>query len=491
MNADVAASEDAPKFSRLIRQYRIRVGLTQRELADLSTISVRAIRDLELGRARRPRQDTVRLIADGLRLGPRARAALQTAADQGRTVWALKAVYDAESPGPPTALDPIAGRESEISVIEGELSSGAERLINVVGLSGVGKTRLALEVATRLHAGVGLPVLWSAFSGGGTGYRPAGAAESLSDLVRACVDDVFTPGGAGNAAVTAPRHDDQAGVAAFTELAGDRPALLVVDGAGRREPRIDGLARLLRDCPGLRLLVTSDRPSGVHGERPFLLTPLEPPSGREERDPETLERVPAVRLFLDRVRRIRPEYVLAPSDVGLVADICRRLDGLPLALQAAASWLLVYDLQTLHRCLETGPANLLDHLAGTDGSFRIREALHRSIRCLPAGDRVLLTALCELGGEFDLGDVAVLTGQSLPDCGRVVHSLLLHGLVRRCYRAGRFVVPNIVRAFQLTALRPIDVGCEWNSATAAGMPEERLFTATLPRQLPVGAGCRS
>ncbi|GAA4445072.1 hypothetical protein GCM10023148_51990 [Actinokineospora soli] len=69
------------EFGRLLRRHRERVGLTQRELADLSTISVRAIRDLEQGRARKPRPDTVRLIADGLRLGGQAHADLDAAVD--------------------------------------------------------------------------------------------------------------------------------------------------------------------------------------------------------------------------------------------------------------------------------------------------------------------------------------------------------------------------------------------------------------------------
>lgn len=67
----------------LIRGHRLRIGLTQQELADLSTISVRAIRDLEKGKAQRPRPDTIRLIADGLRLGPRARTALEDAVRRG------------------------------------------------------------------------------------------------------------------------------------------------------------------------------------------------------------------------------------------------------------------------------------------------------------------------------------------------------------------------------------------------------------------------
>lgn len=89
-----------PQFGSLMRRHRLRIGLTQRELADLSTISVRAIRDLEQGRATRPRTDTVRLIADGLRLGPRARADLESAAHQGRRSAALHERFVTAPPAP-------------------------------------------------------------------------------------------------------------------------------------------------------------------------------------------------------------------------------------------------------------------------------------------------------------------------------------------------------------------------------------------------------
>ncbi|WP_117213443.1 helix-turn-helix domain-containing protein [Allorhizocola rhizosphaerae] len=443
MSVDLTAGRELPEFGRLMRQHRMRIGLTQRELADFSTISVRAIRDLEQGRAKRPRQATVQLIADGLRLGPRARAAFETAASQGRTSWSLKDGYESDPPAPPDALTPIIGRESEVGVIERELSTGAERLVNVVGLSGVGKTRLALEVANRLHTNEHLPVLWFTFPGAPVEHRFTAASERFSHLVRSCVSELLVPH---------PTGEDHDGFTAFTELVGDRPALLVVDGAWALEPRGDKLALLLQDCPQLRLLVTSERPWEVQGERVFLLAPLELPRERDENEPDTLERVPSVRLFLERVRRARPGYVLMPGDVRAVAEICRQLDGLPMALRAAASWLVVYELDTLRRSLESDPTELLNHLAGADGSGSTQGALQRCLRQLPPEDQALLAALCERGGEFGLQDVVEVTGRSLPDAGRMVRSLLTHGVVRPCYETGRFhfEVLNVVLAFHLT-----------------------------------------
>lgn len=458
-------AEDVGLFGRLVRGHRDRVGLTQRQLADLSTISVRAIRDLEQGRATRPRHATVRLIADGLRLGPRARADLEAAARQGQNGWALKLGYDAGPTAPPTALDSLTGRESEAAVLTAELASGTERLVNVMGLSGVGKTRLALEVAARLYSGSGFPVLWTTLGGPTVAYRPQSGPDGLASLVTGCAEALFGPpekptAGAReerSAGTAATRHAD---VSALAELVADGPALLVVDGAHGGRPDTDGIDRLLRDCPELRILVTSEGPYAITGERAFLLGPLEAPVGAVEYTPESLVRIPAVRLFLDQLRRTRPEYVLTAEDVATVADVCRRLDGLPSALRAAASWLVVYDLVTLRQCLEDDLASLLVHLAGDDEGARFQEALRRRVALLPEDGRALLALLCEDGqdcgdGDFGLADVAALTGRSLPDCGRMVRDLLLSGTARPSYELGRsrFQVFHLVRAFQPAVAR--------------------------------------
>ncbi|MEV6959825.1 helix-turn-helix domain-containing protein [Streptomyces sp. NPDC051207] len=439
--ARVPAAQETSPLGSLIRSHRLRMGLTQRELADLSTISVRAIRDLEQGKARRPRSATVQLVADALRLGPRARAALEEAAHQGRFVT------DRQEPAaPPTALHAMAGREGERDVLVAELSgTGTERLITMVGLTGVGKTRLALAVAERLH-GAGLPVLWHAFPGGRAEYLACG--DETTTPVAELVDDLYGTPGPG------ARTGAGAAAASLTELVGDGNALLVLDGAPAAPPRPDRLTALLRACPGLRLLVTSDAPWRVPGERVFLLSPLEIPA-HGSADAAT----PAVRLFLDHVRRARPDFVAGPADLERAAWVCRLLDGHPGALAAAASWLVVYDLATLCDGLGADPAALLHHLCEAGGAADLRTALHDRLTRLPAGARTLLDALCTPaahgatpGADPDQGreltELTALTGLSLPDCGRLLHELLINGVVRAEYRDGvsRFRVLGLARA---------------------------------------------
>ncbi|MFJ6937905.1 helix-turn-helix domain-containing protein [Streptomyces sp. NPDC101132] len=483
--------QETSQLGALIRRHRLRIGLTQRELADLSTISVRAIRDLEQGKARRPRTDTVRLIADALRLGPRARAALEGAAQQGRGGWgAVKSGFDAEPAAPPTALHPLVGREAETEVLVRELGSAAERLVNLVGLSGAGKTRLALEVAERLH-GAGVPVLWYAFPGAVRDYLDPTGPE-LAALLGDCAEALFGPAGgagAGGAAGRAVPYGGvggpdggaggpdrgaggeragaagSGGVCGLAELVGDRPVLLVLDGAPEHGPRFDRLTRLLRECPGLRLLVTAEQPWEVPGERTFVLGPLEVPA--PDAAGEAVAAAAAVRVFLGHVRRVRPEFDAAGEDLLLAAEVCRRLDGHPMALGAAASWLAVCDLRTLRDCLEGDPAPFLDHLAGGDGGRRFRDALHRRLLRLPAGHRSLLAALRAVPeGDFGLPDIVRLTGAGLADCGRMVRDLLVCGALRSTHETGRsvFRVPHLVRAFHP------DAAPGTLPAAAAGVP---------------------
>ncbi|MET8751567.1 hypothetical protein ABZW32_15920, partial [Streptomyces sp. NPDC004667] len=238
------------------------------------------------------------------------------------------------------------------------------------------------------------------------------------------------------------------------ELLGEQRVLLVLDGAPAVAPRFDRLTALLRACPGLRVLVTSEQPWEVPGERIFLLSPLEVPA--EGAAPDAAAAAPAVRVFLDHVRRVRPEFTAGPADLARAARLCRRLDGHPGALAAAASWLVVCDLATLCHSLDADPVALLDHLGGGAGADRFRAALHRRTDGLSAGARELLDALCAgdargAEGEFGLTDVAALTGRGLPESGRMLRELLLSGTVRAAHESGgsRFRVLGLVRAATL------------------------------------------
>ncbi|USX53645.1 helix-turn-helix domain-containing protein [Lentzea sp. HUAS12] len=309
-----------PPFALLLRRHRSRVGLTQRELADLSTVSVRAIRDLEQGRALRPRPDTVRLIAEGLRLGSRARHDLEVAADPDR-----RAEVDSAAAVPPTSLAAQVGRDVETGALAAELAGGC-RLATVVGLPGVGKTRFAAAVAEVLHAR--MPVLWA-----GADSTPLRDAR-LAGLVTAWSTAVRTGG----------RVDDD-----LAEVIGARSALVVLDGVDG-PVRGDGVLRLLADCPGVRVLITAPAPCGLAGERVFLLSGLEPAD--------------AARLLLAEQH--------GPVDAVEVDRLCQALDGVPAALAAVGSWLSVYPLSEL---AATDPACLLDDvlvraLAGAAAPYR-------------------------------------------------------------------------------------------------------------------------
>ncbi|MFD8979780.1 helix-turn-helix domain-containing protein [Streptomyces sp. NPDC059564] len=446
MNAHVN-TDTTSRVGALIRAHRLRIGLTQRELADLSTISVRAIRDLEHGKARRPRPDTVRLMADALRLGPRARAALEAAAQQGRAGgqgWTLP-------PAPPTALHAMPGRDAETAVLERELTTGGERLVNVVGLGGVGKTRLALEVADRLHRS-GVPVLWHVFPGASADYLACGEPE-LTTRLAAAVSALHgappTLGGTGADGAGVPGADG--GETGLAELIGDQRVLLVLDGAPAAAPRFDRLTALLRACPGLRLLVTSEQPWEMPGERIFPLAPLQVPAQGAAADAAAAS--PAVRVFLDHVRRVRPEFTAGPAELARAAWLCRRLDGHPGALAAAASWLVVCDLTTLCHSLDADPVALLDHLGGGAGADGFRTALHGRMARLSPGARELMDALCagrpeDCDAEFGLTEVTALTERGLPESGRMLRELLISGLVRAAHESdgSRFRVLGLVRA---------------------------------------------
>jgi len=430
---------DVPQLGDLVRHYRVRIGLTQRALSDLSTVSVRTIRDLELGHAKRPRQDTIALIANGLRLGPRARAELIAAS--GRIDWAVKTAYVMDPPGPPKACGALLGRESEVSALTAELTRSADGLVNLVGLAGVGKTRLAMEVARRLHVENGFPVLWFSFD---AAERKPAASGALADIVRSCATELFEA------------DVGRGGMAELLELVEDGPALLVIDDTANRVPRAPGLKRLADACPDLRVLTTSDVTYGIPGERQFMLSPLTSMQA-------------CARLFLSSAQHGQPASVPGDSegDIALVTEICQLLDGLPLAIEGAASWMAVYDLATLRDCLRASPASLLRHAAGigaaghlraapgTDDNSRLIGALRRSLLSLPAGNAALLAALLERGNDFGLEEVTALTGRSLPDCARLIRDLLVCGVVRLSDdRNRRFEVLNLVRAFQLAQCWP-------------------------------------
>ncbi len=148
----VPRSPHPPTFGDLLRRYRVVAGWTQEGLAEAATVSVRTVAYLEQGKITRPQRETVRLLADALDLSDEARALFEATARPHPTA-VLRPVFDARVPhNLPAPVTLVIGRDDDRAAVAALLCRADVRLVTITGFGGVGKTRLGLEVATRLLA---------------------------------------------------------------------------------------------------------------------------------------------------------------------------------------------------------------------------------------------------------------------------------------------------------------------------------------------------
>ncbi|CAL9609438.1 helix-turn-helix domain-containing protein [Streptomyces sp. enrichment culture] len=399
------------RFGALLQQYRRRIGYTQTELAGFSTVSVRAIRNLELGRARNPRRETVRLLADTLRLAGEQRAALLLAAGHE----ADDASFDALPPRPALAARPVHGRAREVGRLVEWLRAEPRARIRVTGLGGVGKTRVALAAAHVLRTEDRMPVLWVALSDG---------------------DRADGRGASGGRLPSAVRTGLLAGEAAAAETArliGDRSVLLVLDGDDEGLVPAGTVERLLDGCRNLRVVETVRHPRGGHREPTLALGPLPAPA------PTSLaaqEPGPALAVLLDRAAELRADVGTGPGTLADLLEICARLDGVPRALESAAHWLLLSTPAELVRTARSEPHVLATPPGtGDPAGGWVHEAARHAVAALSPAHRDLLHRLAARGRPWTMEELA--TGSAggavngLGEAAAAVHALLHSGLVRR------------------------------------------------------------
>ncbi|WP_062356398.1 ATP-binding protein [Herbidospora yilanensis] len=307
----------------------------------------------------------------------------------------------------PAALSSFVGRESEIPLVAELLA--AHRLVTLTGPAGTGKTRLALHVAATLPQAV------------------------LVDLAP------LAPG------------DDVA--AAFGDvLRGAAGRTLVVDNCEHVQvaPLLTGL---LRSGSGVRVLATSHGPLGVPGERVCEIAPLPVPP--ESSRPEEVLSAASARLFADRAASSSPGFAVTDDNARDVARICRRLDGLPLALELAAARVRAFTPAELVGLLDSRFTLLTD---GPVGRHRtLEEALRWSYDLLHADERLLLARLSVFPGEFDhdtAADVLAYEPLDRPAMSRLLPRLLDRSLVsrRRAGETTRYRLLDSVRQFAAARL---------------------------------------
>ena len=339
----------------------------------------------------------------------------------------------------PSPLTSLIGRDQEIAATCALLARPEARLLTLTGAGGVGKTRLALAVATEVQRNFPDGVYFISL-------------EHLQDADLVLPTIVQALGlHAGN---RPPRETLQA------ELC-ERRRLLVLDNFEAVVAAAPSLVELLTACPLLKLLVASREALRVRGEREFVVQPLPLPDREHQPDVETLARFGAVALFLDRAHEVQPTLELTAVTAPLITEICRRLDGLPLALELAAVRLRALSPQALlerleHRLdvLTSGPRDLPAR------HQTLRQTIAWSYNLLSRDEKRLFRLLAIFVGGCDLSAVEAVYSAQGGEREQVldgVTSLLdKHLLYRRMYDddddTARLLMHETIREFGLEAL---------------------------------------
>ncbi|HXX78303.1 MAG TPA: tetratricopeptide repeat protein, partial [Ktedonobacteraceae bacterium] len=303
----------------------------------------------------------------------------------------------------PVLLTSLIGREQEVQAIKELLSCPDVRLLTLTGTAGVGKTRLALEVARELEHDFadGVQVIFLA---------------PLSDPSFVIPTIAHTLGLTENAS--------QSFLDLLKSSQRDKQRLLLLDNFEQVTLASPLLAEILEACPDLRILVTSREVLHLRGEYQFTVPPLVLPDPEHLPDEPSLAHVPAVDLFVQRAKAIITEFLLTTDNATNIAEICLRLDGLPLAIELAAARVKILAPQALltrldHRLLVlTGGARDLPERQQT-----LRSTIQWSYDLLSEEEQRLFRRLAIFAGGFTLEAVEAVYGALGIDATSVLDSM--------------------------------------------------------------------
>lgn len=446
------------RFATLLRQHRVNAGLSQEALAEAAGISTSAIGTYERGIHSAPHRDTVLLLADALRLVDAPRAEFELAARRKP-----RSLQEGAGNGFPLASTSFIGREREIEQTRDLLRQ--QRVVTLTGSGGIGKTRLALRVAVDIA---------SAYKNGAW-FIDFGKITDESQVVAKLASTLR---------VGAPRQGETPD--SFAARLQRRELLLIFDNCEHVIQTVGILAAsIVRTCPRITILATSRERLRISGEVVIRVPTLPVPRRAAITLAEAHDN-PAVALFVDRAIPVALSFELTESHLANVLEICRRLDGIPLAIELAAARLSSLGLVEIRNglkerftLLSIGPRDLAPR------QQTLLATINWSYNLLGDRERSLLESLSLFAGSFTLRAVQTLVeGATVSkDVVELLSSLVEKSLlsIDSIDETDRYFMLESVREYARNKIDPPRadalMGCYANwAATVADDCERTRFT---------------
>jgi predicted ATPase/DNA-binding CsgD family transcriptional regulator len=377
----------------------------------------------------------------------------------------------------PSRVAPFVGRQRELADLEGLFETG--RLVTLTGTGGSGKTRVALQFAALVRD-----------------RRPDGVHFVDLSPVR---DPDLVPATIA-AALGLRRHPRRSLVDTLVGSIGEQRLLLILDNLEQLPGASPFIGELLARCSNLQVLATSRAPLRLHGEHGYPVGPLILPRDDDLASPEHLARIESIALFVERARAINRDFAITDQNAEAIAAICRRVDGLPLAIELAAARSRMLSPEALLRRLERRLPLLTSGPADAPARQRtLRDTIAWSYELLAPHDQVLFARVAVFVGGFDLpaAEAVVIsaTDPTRADLLEALGRLVDQNLVRVTFDSEgepRFSLLDTIREFALERLDPAEADnlryrhASWFVAFAETTVQQRGFpyVPSLPHRVP-------
>lgn len=409
--------------------------MTQEELGQRVGCSTSAIFKIESDE-RRPSRQLAELLADCLEIPTEQRALFLKVARQEKAVDHLGAVplpsvltsapFEPERQNTlPVFPTPLVGREFEISIVANQIRDPACRLLTLTGPGGVGKTRLAVAVAGKVEA----------HFPDGIFFLPMAAVNLPKSITPALAD--------GLGIVFSGPADP---ITQVINVLRNKKVLLVIDNLEHLTAGITVLGEILQQAPNVKMLLTSREQIHMQWEWIFDVQGLPIP---EEATAEALETNSAAILFLQRARQAAQNYTLTTDEAKALVQICKFVDGLPLAIELAASWVRIMSFREIAEEIKRNIGLLETDMRDVPARHRsMKVVFDHSWTLLTDQERMVLLRLSVFPGGFSRKAAEGVAGASL----MVLSSLVSKSLLRYSKKADRYDFHELVRQYVLARL---------------------------------------